>query len=72
MVINPVSASSAAVTAPQALRPQQETVAVQRTSREVENTRNDNNGVKAAESSPPKPTVNTSGQTVGTLVNVTA
>ncbi|MGZ3236146.1 MAG: hypothetical protein ACXWIN_08865 [Burkholderiaceae bacterium] len=71
MVINPVSSSSATVTATQAIRPQQEVTQVQAPSKTSSDSDSDD-AVKAAQESAPKPTVNTSGQTVGTLVNVTA
>ena len=72
MAITPVSSSSAAVTATQAIRPQQETSSVRQAQSNTNNDRNADDAVKAAQYAPPKPTVNTSGQTVGTLVNVTA
>ncbi|MGZ3158296.1 MAG: hypothetical protein ACXU7D_06105 [Burkholderiaceae bacterium] len=72
MVINPVSSSSAAVTATQAIRPQQEVTPVAQQAPKASNDGDADDAVKAAQASPPKPTVNTSGQTVGTLVNVTA
>ncbi len=72
MVINPVSTSSATVTATQALRPQQEVAEVRQAPSQTNNDTDTDNAVQAAQASPPKPTVNTNGQTVGTLVNVTA
>jgi len=67
MAISPVSASNEAVTATQALRPQQQTDSVQNTSKS-----NDNSETVEAQAQPPKPTVNTNGETIGTIVNVTA
>jgi hypothetical protein len=72
MVINPVSSSSAAVTATQAVRPAQEVTPATQAASKTSNDHDADDAVKAAQASAPKPTVNTSGQTVGTLVNVTA
>jgi hypothetical protein len=72
MVINPVSTSSATVTATQAIRPQQEVAEVRQAPSSTSSDNDSDNAVQAAQASAPKPTVNTSGQTVGTLVNVTA
>jgi hypothetical protein len=69
MAINPVSSSNAAVTATQAVRPQQQ---VASPSQPAGNDHDGDDAVQATQSTPPKPTINTSGQTVGTLVNVTA
>jgi len=70
MAISPVASTNASVTATQAVRPAPEATQV----RQAQN--NDNrqseDAVRAAQTAPQKPTVNTNGQTVGTLVNVTA
>lgn len=71
MAITPVSASNGTVTATQALRPQQEAYGVQRTAREAKSYENANETV-APQAPVLKPTVNTNGQTVGTIVNITA
>ena len=68
MAITPVSASNEAVTATQALRPQQQADSVQRTNKSADNT----DKVAEPQAPPPKPTVNTKGETIGTIVNVTA
>jgi hypothetical protein len=68
MAISPVAASNEAVTATQALRPQQQTESVQRTSKSEDNS----DQAVEQQAPPPKPTVNTHGETIGTIVNVTA
>jgi len=60
------SVSSAAAT--QAVRPPQEATKVT----EPTPVKSESDSTKAAEVQQPRPTVNTNGQTVGTLVNVTA
>lgn len=72
MVINPVSSSSASVTATQAVRPQQEATQVTQAPSKTSSDNDSDDAAKVAQAPAPQPTVNTSGQTVGTLVNVTA
>ncbi len=72
MAITPVSASNSAVTATQALRPPQDADRAQRANSAASERDNGNANTVQQQPPPPKPTINSNGQTVGTLVNVTA
>jgi hypothetical protein len=74
MAINPVSASNAAVNSTQAVRPSRETSQPQRVSNTYAtgSTEPADATADATNESQPKPTINGSGQTIGTLINITA
>jgi hypothetical protein len=74
MAINPVSASNAAVNSTQAVRPSRETSQPQRVNNPyaTESTEPANAAADATNQAQPKPTLNGSGQTIGTLINITA
>jgi len=69
MAIAPISASSASVNATQAVRPPREAEPPQR----AEGDRRPENEIATVyQAAQPKPTVNSNGQAIGTLLNVSA
>ncbi|HYD79960.1 MAG TPA: hypothetical protein VEC06_09125 [Paucimonas sp.] len=69
MPISPISASNAAVTATQAVRPAQDTGRPERVNSKPAP---DAGNPTVYQSGPPKPTVNDAGQVTGTIINITA
>ena len=72
MAINPVSASNAAVNSTQAVRPSREASQPQRVNNPYATESTEAANPTADATNQPKPTLNGSGQTIGTLINITA
>ena len=70
MAINPVSASNAAVNSTQAVRPSRESEQAERVNGVNDEAAASQQAVNQVQQ--PKPTINGTGQTVGTLINITA